>query len=292
MGLLDSFKGMFAGARRVDIRARYEILREAISGTMSKFYMARDRETNRIVGLKILDPKKTADFEARLKGLKKPSEGEITAVFNHPRIVQVIDHGQTSDGEQFIVMEYLEGQGLNSVLVGKDPQLEGRRVELIREAAEALAAVHKAEYIHRDVCPRNFIVAPGCESLKLIDFGLSIPNKPEFLQPGNRTGNPNYMAPEIVKRQATSHKVDIFAFGVMAYEICTYELPWTRMLTGKSAMDHATRPPLEIEKHRPNINPRLAKAIMSCIEQDVNRRCPTLDHFLKSIQGIKHEDGE
>jgi serine/threonine protein kinase len=290
MGLLDNFKGLFKSARRVDIRARYEILREAISGTMSKFYMARDRQSDRIVGVKLLDTKKTADFEARLKGLKKPSEGEITATFHHPRIVQVIDHGLTTDNEQFIVMEFLEGQGLNSVLLARDNRLNGQRVELIRQAAEALQAVHQAEYIHRDVCPRNFIVSPAIDSLKLIDFGLSIPNKPEFLQPGNRTGNPNYMAPEIVKRKATDHKVDVFAFGIMAYEICTFELPWTRMLTGKSAMDHATRPPTPIEQYHPGINIRLARAIMTCIEQEVSNRCPSMEQFLKSIKGIDHED--
>jgi serine/threonine protein kinase len=290
MGLLDNFKGLFKSARRVDIRARYEILREAISGTMSKFYMARDRQSDRIVGVKLLDTKKTADFEARLKGLKKPSEGEITATFHHPRIVQVIDHGLTTDNEQFIVMEFLEGQGLNSVLLARDNRLNGQRVELIRQAAEALQAVHQAEYIHRDVCPRNFIVSPAIDSLKLIDFGLSIPNKPEFLQPGNRTGNPNYMSPEIVKRKATDHKVDVFAFGIMAYEICTFELPWTRMLTGKSAMDHATRPPTPIEQYHPGINIRLARAIMTCIEQEVSNRCPSMEQFLKSIKGIDHED--
>ena len=75
---LDSLKSVLTGGR-VDVRGRYEFMREAISGTMSKFYMARDRKTGEIVGLKILDPKKTAEFEARFKGLKKPSEGEIVA---------------------------------------------------------------------------------------------------------------------------------------------------------------------------------------------------------------------
>lgn len=290
MGLLDSLKSLLGG-NKVDLKERYELLREAISGTMSKFYMARDRETDRIVGLKILDPQKTADFEARLRGLKRPTEGEITARFNHPRIVQTISHGIATTGEQFIVMEFLEGQGLNSLLVARSPVLNGRRLTLLRQAAEALAVVHKAEYIHRDVCPRNFIVAPDGNSLKLIDFGLSIPATPEFLQPGNRTGNPNYMAPEIIKRQATDYRVDVFAFGVTAFEVCTFEHPWTRGLTGKSAMDHATREPSPIEKFQPNLNPKLAKAIMSCIERDLSKRCPSMEQFLRLIQGVEKEEG-
>ncbi|MGE0606635.1 MAG: serine/threonine protein kinase [Pirellulales bacterium] len=291
MGLLDKVKSLLSG-NKVDLKQRYELLREAVSGTMSKFYMARDRETDRIVGVKLLDTKKTADFEARLKGLKKPSEGEIAAKMVHPRIVQLITHGITTTGEQFLVMEFLEGQGLNSLLVAKSPLLKGQEVEIIRQAADALAAVHKAEFIHRDVCPRNFILSPDGKSLKLIDFGLSIPATPEFMQPGNRTGNPTYMAPEVIKRMATDHKVDIFALGIMAYELCTFEHPWGRGLTGKSAMDHATREATPIEKHRPQINPRLAKAISSCLVQNPAQRCPSLDQFLKQIQGIERIDGK
>ena len=78
----------------------------------------------------------------------------------------------------------------------------------------------------RDVCPPNYVVAPDAQSLKLIDFGLTLPATPQFMQPGNRTGKPNYMAPEIVKRQSTDVRVDVFAFGVTAYELCTFELPW------------------------------------------------------------------
>jgi hypothetical protein len=75
---------------KVDVRGRYEFLREAISGTMSKFYMARDRESGQIVGLKILDPAKTLAFESRFKGLKKPSEGEIVKNITHPNVVRLL----------------------------------------------------------------------------------------------------------------------------------------------------------------------------------------------------------
>ena len=81
---------------------------------------------------------------------------------------------------------------------------------LLRQAAEALAAVHRAGYIHRDICPRNFVVDKDCESLKLIDFGLTVPATPPFMQPGNRTGTPNYMAPEVVRRRPTDQRLDIF----------------------------------------------------------------------------------
>jgi serine/threonine protein kinase len=289
MGLLDSLKSALAGGR-VDVRGRYEFMREAISGTMSKFYMARDRKTGEIVGLKILDPKKTAEFEARFKGLKKPFEGEIVQGISHPNVVRVLSYGTTLQGEPFVVMEFIDGPGLNSLVIGRSPLLDGRRVKLIRQAAEALRAVHQAGYIHRDVCPRNFMVSPDGENLKLIDFGLTVPATPPYMQPGNRTGTPNYMAPELVRRLATDQRLDVFSFGVSAYELCTFNLPWERGTTGQVAMTHSVQPPIEIQRYRPKIHPTFAKAIMSCVEPQITKRCPSMDHFLQSIREVTSED--
>ena len=124
---------------------------------MSKFYMARDRETGEIVGLKILDKEKTAAFEARFRGLNKPSEGEIAVQLQHPQIVRTFRHGMTTKGEQFLVMEFLDGPGLNSLIIGRHPDWPARELTFLRQAAEALAAVHEAGFIHRDICPRNFV---------------------------------------------------------------------------------------------------------------------------------------
>ncbi len=289
MGLFDSLKSVLSGGR-VDVRGRYEFLREAISGTMSKFYMARDRQTGDIVGVKILDPKKTAEFEARFKGLKKPFEGEVVQSISHPNVVRVLLHGTTLQGEPFVVMEFIEGPGLNSLVIGRSKLLDGRRVSLIRQAAEALRAAHAAGYIHRDVCPRNFMVSPDGEHLTLIDFGLTVPATPQFMQPGNRTGTPNYMAPELVRRLTTDQRLDVFSFGVSAYELCTFNLPWERGTDGRIAMTHAVQPPVDILKYRPQIDPVLASAIMSCVEPQVGKRCPSMEEFLKRIREVKQED--
>lgn len=288
MALLDSLKSLF-GPRRLDVGSRFALLREAISGTMSNFYMARDLKTGKIVGLKILDPKKTEAFESRFKGLNKPSEGEIGMMLDHPRIVRTLEYGLTTDGAPYVVMEFIDGPGMNSLLIARDPWLDGRRVRFIRQAAEAVAAVHQAGFIHRDICPRNFLLTPDKEEAKLIDFGLTVPATKPFMQPGNRVGTPNYMAPEVVRRRPTDQRLDVFAFGVTAYEICTFELPWPPGATGLAAMSH-DQPPTDIRRRRPAIHPALAKAIHACIEPDVERRCPSIERFLKMIQGVEHED--
>jgi serine/threonine protein kinase len=287
MGLLGQIKSLLRAGTRVDIHKRYELLREAISGTMSNFYMARDRRTGEIVGVKVLDKEETAALDARFKGLNKPSEGQIALKLSHPLIVKTLEYGITTEDQQYLVMEFLEGPGLNSLIIGKSKLLDGKRVHLIRQMAQALAAVHKAGFIHRDICPRNFVATPKAESLKLIDFGLTVPATPQFMQPGNRTGTPNYMAPEIVRRHKTDHRLDIFSFGVTAYELCTFDLPWERGKDGKAALTH-DQPPQDIRTRRPQINPRLAQAIMQCLSTDPADR-PTLDQFLLMTVGLKHE---
>lgn len=290
MGLTGFFKSLIEGGR-VDIGRRYEILREAVSGTMSSFHMARDRQTEQIVGLKILDKDKTDQLEMRFRGLDKPSEGEIATQFNHPRIVSTLGYGITTKGEQFVVMEFLDGPGLNSLIVGRSKLLDGNRVELMTQAAEALMTVHEAGYIHRDVCPRNFVCAKDATSLKLIDFGLSVPARKEFQQPGIRTGTPNYMAPEVVRRKPTDHRLDVFAYGVSMYEMFAFELPWQRGAgDGLAAMGHGQSKPQPLEKHSPNVDPKLRDAIHKCIAAEPDKRFPTMKAFLQAIRGVKHEN--
>jgi len=290
MGIFDRLKSALSG-NRLNVSSRFALLREAISGTMSKFYMARDLRTGKIVGLKIIDTKKTEQVEARFKGMGKPSEGEIAVEMKHPYIVETYEYGTTTDGSPYVVMEYLEGAGLNSLIVARSPLLDGRRVRFLRQAAEALAAVHAAGFMHRDICPRNLLMTADGENVKLTDFGLTLPATKIFMQPGNRTGTPNYMAPELVRRKPTDQRVDVFAFGVTAYEICTFQLPWLSGATGLAAMTH-DRPPTDIRKYRPQINLTLAQAIHSCIEPDVNKRCPSMEKFLYMIRGVQKEDAK
>jgi serine/threonine-protein kinase len=285
MGLLDK---LFKVSTKTNLRARFELMREAISGTMSNFYMARDRATKQVVGLKVLDRQKTAALEARFVGVKKPKEGEIAMSLVHPYIVRTLEHGVSTDGEQFIVMEFLDGPGLNSLIISRSQQLNGRRIKLLRQAAEAVAAVHRAGYIHRDICPRNFVVDRDCESLKLIDFGLTVPAVPPFTLPGNRTGTANYMAPEVVRRRPTSQSLDIFSFGVTAYELCAFELPWPRG-TGVAAMTHGAIEPTDIRKYCPKIDPRLERAISACLEAEPEDRPATMEDFLRMIKDVSHE---
>ncbi len=289
MGLSSFFKSVLEG-NKVDIAKRFEILRDAVSGTMSNFHQARDRKTDQIIGLKILDKKKTEQLEMRFRGLDKPLEGEIAISFEHPRIVVTHSFGITTKGEQFLVMEFLDGPGLNSLIVGRDKRLEGNRLTLMRHAAQALQVVHEAGYIHRDICPRNYVCSKDATSLKLIDFGLTVPARSEFMQPGIRTGTPNYMAPEVVRRKHTDQRLDIFAFGVSMYEMFTFELPWQRGSgDGLAAMSHGQTDPAPLEDHCPDIHPLISQAILKCMEPDPEKRMQSMQNFLSMISSVSSE---
>ena len=269
---------------KLDVSKRFELLREAISGTMSKFHVVRDRSTDQIMGLKLLDPEKTAAFEKRFKGLGKPSEGEIAVALKHPRLVETYEFGLTTDNRNYVLMEFIDGPGLHSAIAIGDARLKPHRLALIRQMAEAIEAVHSAGYIHRDICPRNFICVDDLSSLRLIDFGLTIPATKPFLRPGNRTGTPLFMAPEIVRRRPTDHRIDLFALGVTAYQLCALKHPWNHNdVTGKAALAHDTQEPTDILDHCPDLNRALAQAIMRCLEPNADNRPKSAAAFLAEL---------
>jgi len=278
------FARLFGGSPRVDLDRRYERLHESISGTMSHFYKARDRTTGDVVGLKIIDPNKQQPIEGRYKGLGKPTEGEIGTKITGPNIVKTLSSGTSTTGDPFVVQEFVEGTLLHALLSARKPLTPAKRLDLVRQAATAVAAVHQAGFVHRDICPRNFILRPDGR-LMLIDFGLTVPDKPAFLQPGNRIGTPNYMAPEVVRRRQADKRIDIFSFGATAFEICTLDLPWPRGSSGSAALTHDSAP-TDIRERWPEIPPALADAIMACLEAEPSKRPESLDKFLGRIANV------
>lgn len=292
MSFMDKLKGLL-GKESLDVFARYELLREAVSGTMSKFYMARDRETDQVVGLKIADQEKLTAFEARFQGLKKPSEGEIAIGLKHSNIVETFDYGTTKNGLRYLVMEFLEGQGLHALINDEEAILEGKRLKLIREMAEAIDYVHREGYIHRDICPRNFICAPDASELKLIDFGLTLPATDPFMVPGNRTGTPAYMSPEVSRRRKTDQRLDIFSFGMTAYQLCTFQLPWpVSDKPAMSALAYDTTAPVDLLDYAPQLNQTLARSIMQCLSPRPQDRPQTGGEFVRLIRDVQSDNEE
>lgn len=282
------------GQRRnavLDVSANFQLDRHAFTGTMSKFRVAKEIATGNFYGIKFLDAEKTAYFGARFKGLNKPKEGEIAMQISHPRIVKTYEYGTTKAGGDYILMEYIAGAGLDQAIRSREPNLMKNRLTLIREMAECIQAVHDQGFIHRDICPRNFICMKGLDHLKMIDFGLTVPDEPPYRKPGNRTGTPQYMAPEIVRRRPTDQRVDIFSFGVTVYRLLTFEHPWgTTETAGTAALAHDTQAVIPITTHRPHLDPVLVEAVHKCLEIDPENRMESAKRFLSAIRRLKHEE--
>jgi eukaryotic-like serine/threonine-protein kinase len=285
VGVFSSLKRLFSGKRkvpRIDIAKRFELLGRTGQGSMSKVWRARDRDLARVVCLKVLDKDKTARFEARFPGLKRPVEGEICVALRHPNIVRTFEHGLSKEGAQFLVMELIDGMGLNFLIETRSPHLKGKRLDYLRQAANSLEYVHKEGYLHRDVCPRNIMVTPE-GVVKLIDFGLAVPYRPEFCKPGNRTGTPNYLAPEIIKRITTDHRVDLFALGVTAYEMFTAEVPWEKSLSLQTLQSHINVTGKDPRTFNPNLDESVVKFLIKSIDRDPAARFQTAAEFREAL---------
>jgi serine/threonine protein kinase len=248
-----------------DVNKRFDLSGRTGQGSMSKVYRAYDREIGRNICLKLLDKRKTETFEGRFKGLNKPSEGEICLALRHDNIVRTYEHGISTKGEPYMVMEWVDGLGLNYLVETKSPQLKGNRINYLNQLCDAVQYLHDNKWLHRDLCPRNVMIDKD-GVVKLIDFGLTIPYTAAFISGGNRTGTSDILAPEIVRRRRIDHRVDLFALGVTAYEIFTTQLPWERSPSSE-----------ETFRRRLNLQPRQAKDLMANVEPDLN------DFLFKSV---------
>lgn len=297
MGIFAKLFGSGKRGRKIaDVARRWDLRGRTGQGSMSKVFQAYDKEIGRTVCLKILDAEKTRKFEERFKalGLKKPSEGEICVQINHPNCVRTYEHGVTTKGEPYLVMEWIDGLGLNYLVETKSPQLAGQRIHFLGQLCDAIDYLHDQKFLHRDICPRNVMIAKeedGPGVVKLIDFGLTVPWTPQFTQPGNRTGTVDYLAPEIIKRMATDHRVDLFALGVTAYEVFTGAMPWERTPSSEETLRRRINlPPRDVRDVKKGIEEDLAKVLMKMIAKDRTERFSSAKLFKEALLKLDRQD--
>lgn len=271
MKFLDKLFTKKSKVAKVDVEARFELITRVGQGSMSKVWKAMDRITGQVVAIKVLDKAKLIRLDRRFVGMNKPSEGEIASTLRHQNIVRTLEHGITSDDEQFLVMEYIDGKGLGYYVDTQNKRMQRYRLEYMIQLGDAIDYLHRQRWIHRDICPRNMIVNTE-NTLKLIDFGLVVPNTEPFQAPGNRTGTASYMAPELIKRLRTDERIDIFSYAASCYEMYTNRMPWDTGDTLESVMQAINKPPRDIRKLVPKINTQIAETIMEGLQQNPDDR--------------------
>ncbi len=293
MGFFSKLFGSGKDNRKiVDMAKRWDLQGRTGQGSMSKVYKAYDRELGRTICLKIMDKAKTKKFEERFAGLgeKKPTEGDVCVTLKHDNCVKTYEHGLTKQGDPYLVMEWIDGLGMNYLIETKSPNLSGNRVKLMCQLCDAVQYIHNEKWLHRDLCPRNVMVDKE-GVVKLIDFGLTVPFTPAFCQPGNRTGTVDYLAPEIIKRMSTDQRVDLFALGVTAYELFTGVLPWERSLSSEETLvKRLNTTPRKAEVMNPELDPQIVSLLMKSIERDRNLRFNSAQQFKEAFQNLEKQD--
>lgn len=279
------------GMKRSDFAKRWDLRGRTGQGSMSKVFQAYDRDLGRTVCLKIMDREKTIKFEARFTqlGLVKPQEGEICMALKHDNLVRSYEFGLTTKGDPYLVMEWIEGLGLNYLVETKNAQLNGNRMNYLAQLCEGVQYLHDTKYLHRDLCPRNVMVDKE-GVVKLIDFGLTIPYTPPFCQPGNRTGTVDILAPEIIKRSRTDHRVDLFALGVTAFEVITGHLPWERSVSSEENLRRRLNtPPRNPKDLAPHIDADIAAILTKSISREPADRYPTAKAFKDALLSVGNQ---
>ena len=278
------------GLKRISVEKRFELSGRTGQGSMSKVYRAYDKDLGRNVCLKILDKAKTQSFEARFQGLKKPSEGEICMSLRHDNIVRTYEHGVTAKGEPYLVMEWVEGLGLNYLVETRAAQLNGNRISYLSQLCDAVQYLHDNKWIHRDLCTRNVMIDQE-GNLKLIDFGLTIPWTPAFCSGGNRTGTTDILAPEIIRRRPIDNKVDLFALGITAFEVFLNQMPWERSPSSEETFRRRMNvPPRHPKDLSPKIADDLARLLVKSIAHEPSERFASATAFKEALGKLEKQD--
>jgi eukaryotic-like serine/threonine-protein kinase len=267
------------------IGERYEIEELVGHGGMSSVYKARDSLLERHVALKILHDQYSADedFVERFK-----REARSVAQLQHPNLVTVIDRGE-ADGRQFIVFEYIDGENLKEHVVRKGRLDVREALEIALEVARGLAFAHDQGLVHRDVKPQN-ILLNGDGRAKVTDFGIARSVDVDGMtQTGTVLGTSNYIAPEQASGQRVDAHSDVYALGVVLYELLAGELPFPGESFVAVAMKHMHEPAPNLLDVRGDVPLRVAAAVDRALEKDPEQRFPTMDAFAAELEACLAE---
>ena len=273
----------------------YKVLEQLGAGGMGEVYLAQDTKLDRKVALKILPTDIAANQESMRRFIQ---EAKAAAALNHPHIAHIHEIGAV-EGQDFIAMEYVEGQSLDARIKQRPLQIP----EIVRlgvDLADALDAAHSKGITHRDVKPSNIIITTRGHA-KLLDFGVAkIRRSIEQEQSDEATtqlktaegivvGTVMYMSPEQALGQLVDHRSDIFSLGVVLYEMATGRLPFTGSTTTEIVDRIAHVQPEAIARLNYDVPLELERIIRKCLEKDKQRRYQSARELCIDLENLKRD---
>jgi len=262
--------------------SRFEILSVLGSGGMGVVYKARDRELDDLVALKMLKREVAGDqaLVARLK-----TELKLARRITHPNVLRTFDFGEI-DGHPFISMEYVRGITLRDMLEQSGRLPFSAAVWLARQLIAGLASAHALSILHRDIKPENVLLDPG-GNVKLMDFGLARPagrHEKGETREGWIVGTPHYLAPEQIEGKEPTPRSDVYACGVVLYELFTGELPFGGGNPMEILMRHAQDPPRPPRELWPEMPAALEALVLAALANDPTARPADAGELLARLE--------
>jgi formylglycine-generating enzyme required for sulfatase activity len=268
---------------------RYTIEREIGAGGMATVYLAGDVKHNRHVALKVLRP----ELAAAVGGERFLREIEIAAQIEHPHVLTLIDSGD-ADGILYYVMPFVKGESLRDRISREEKLPIVDTIRLLRDVADGLAEAHRQGLVHRDVKPDNVLIS-GRHAV-VTDFGVakavtSATEAQALTTAGVSLGTPFYMSPEQAGAEPVDHRTDIYALGVMGYELLTGHPPFVGPSTPAVLIAQMTADPEPVTDHRPDTPAALAQLIMKCLAKKPEDRWKTTDEVLQQLEAMATPSG-
>jgi len=265
------------------IKNRYRVVGELGRGGMATVYKAVDTLLGRTVALKVLHPQYSRDpvFLARFI-----REAQAAATLDHPGIVAIHDVGQDED-QHFIVMEFVDGKDLKSLIREEAPLPIERAVDLAIQICAAVGHAHKAGLIHRDVKPQNVLVTAD-DRAKVTDFGIArAAAEAGPTEPGVVWGTAHYLSPEQAIGQPATPASDVYALGVVLYEMLAGRPPFEADSRPALAAQHVQAEPPPLQQFNPRVPPQLAAIVGRAMAKDPARRYPTANELGQALRAYR-----
>jgi serine/threonine-protein kinase len=276
------------------INDRFKINALIARGGMGKVYRAEQAPLGRVCAIKVLNPNYAGEHDPEFHK-RFFLEASIASKLTHPNTVTIFDYGRTDDDIYYMAMEYLEGHTLHRAIREAGHFPEERAAHVARQICRALREAHSLGVIHRDLKPANiFLVEHGDETdfVKVLDFGLvknvSGDKGEDLTQTGLFMGSPKYMAPEQIRGDRVDARTDIYALGIIMYEMITGKVPFDRPNSVNILMAHVNEEAPPMRQMNPNINlsPAIEETVGRCMAKDPDQRFRSMDEVLAALKRI------